>query len=128
MNADAPSPPALVVRVPAGAARRVFYVNRPAGVVLLTEMIVPRGAQVRAAAEIPGLAGVGVSTRGIAPDACRTDGTTTVCTRGQEWCPMPSARWRITFVKRSGPAGLVRMVFRIGPISSPAAPHGTAGE
>jgi hypothetical protein len=69
---------------------------------------------VSAFAEIPGIAGVGVSTRGISPDECRADGATTICTRGQEWCPMPPARWRVTFVKGAGPAGLVRLIFRVG--------------
>jgi hypothetical protein len=115
MNASPAPPPALIASLPAGAARRTFYVSEPAGVVLLTRLVVPRGAQVRVAAEIPGVAGVGVSTPGIAPDECRTDRTTTICTRGQEWCPLPSARWRITFDKRAGPAGTVRLLFRVGP-------------
>jgi hypothetical protein len=115
MQAAPPPVPALVVQLPAGAARRTVYVTRPAGVVLLTRMVVPRGVRISVAAVIPGLAGVGVSTRGVSPDECLTAGAITTCTRGQEWCPMPSARWRVTFVKGAGPAGPVRLMFRIGP-------------
>jgi hypothetical protein len=89
-------------------------VRRPAGVVLLTRVVVVRGARVAVAASIPGVAGVGVTTSGVFPDRCRTARETTVCTRGQEWCPMPSARWRVTFAKGAGPAGPVRLLFRVG--------------
>jgi hypothetical protein len=83
-------------------------------VVLLTWVGVPRGVRLSVDAVIPGVAGVGVSTSGIFPDRCLSAGATTVCTRGQEWCPMPSARWRVTFTKDAGPAGPVRLLFRVG--------------
>jgi hypothetical protein len=108
------TPPALVLQLPAGAASRTVLVRRGAGVVLLTRLIVTRGSRVSAAAEIPGIAGVAVSTPGRPQDVCRSAGATTTCTRGQEWCPMPVARWRITFTKRAGPAARVRLLFRVG--------------
>jgi hypothetical protein len=113
-TAPPPPVPGLVVQLPAGAARRTVYVRQQAGVVLLTRVMVVRGAQVSVAATIPGVAGVGVSTRGAFPDRCRTAGATTVCTRDQEWCPMPAARWRVTVAKGAGPAGPVRLLFRVG--------------
>jgi hypothetical protein len=82
--------------------------------VFLTRLVAPRGAHVSVAAEIPGVAGVAVSTPGRPPDSCRSAGATTTCTRDQEWCPMPAARWRITFTKRAGPAVRVRLLFGVG--------------
>jgi hypothetical protein len=108
--------PRALVRVGAGAARRSFWVRESAGVVLLTRIIAPHGTVASITAEVPGVAGVGVDTRsGSSPmNACRRAGPVDVCTRGQEWCPMPAARWRVTLTKRFGPAGVIRFVFRVG--------------
>ena len=107
--------PHTLVRVGAGAVRRSFWVREPAGIVLVIRIAVPHGTVASITAEIPGIAGVTVDTRsGSSPtNACRNAGPVDVCTRGQEWCPMPSARWRVTLSKRSGPAGGIRFVFRV---------------
>jgi hypothetical protein len=114
--AASPPSPALLVRVARGRVRRTFFVREPAGVVLLTQLVVPHGALAGVTAVIPGVAGVGVGTLdepgGV--DRCRRSGSVDVCTRDQEWCPMPAARWRITLVKRAGPAGVIRFRFRVG--------------
>jgi hypothetical protein len=107
------APPAIVVQLPRGAARRTIWVSRPAGAVETTEITVPRGTALGVMASIPGVAGVGVDTAPGPVDTCRGAGATIVCSRSQEPCPMPGARWRLTFLKRSGPAGPVRLVFRV---------------
>ena len=65
-------------------------------------------------AEIPGIAGIGVDTRRTATNTCRESARFTICSRGQEWCPLPAARWRIRLTKLSGPAGVIRFVFMVG--------------
>jgi hypothetical protein len=106
--------PAIVVQLPAGAARRTLWVDRPAGVVLATRFTGPRGISLRVFATIPGVAGVGVGGAPGRLDVCQDLAASTTCARAQEWCPMPAARWRVTLTKRSGPAGIVRVVFRVG--------------
>jgi hypothetical protein len=100
--------------VSAGPQRRTLWLRRPAGVVLLSRVIVPRGTVASVSAEIPGVAGVGVDTRDLVPNTCRAAARLVTCTRSQEWCPMPAARWRVTLVKRAGPAGVIRFVFVVG--------------
>jgi hypothetical protein len=107
-------PAAIVIRLPAGASTRAVWVERPAGVVLLTRISVPHGTQVNASMIIPTVAGVAVDTRDARPNRCRVGRTRDVCVRAQEWCPMPRARWRLRIAKRSGPAGTVRVEFRVG--------------
>jgi len=103
------------VRVSPGVLRRTLWLRRPAGVVLLSRIIVPRGTVATLRAEIPGVAGVAVDTGDRVPNTCRSAGGLVVCTRGQEWCPMPAARWRVTLIKRAGPAGTIRFLFVVGP-------------
>jgi hypothetical protein len=112
--AHPPDAPAIVVRLPAGAVRRTLWVDRPAGVVLTTRFTGPRGISLLVLATIPGVAGVGVGGAPRRLDVCRTLASRTTCVREQEWCPMPAARWRVTLTKRSGPAGVVRVTFRVG--------------
>jgi hypothetical protein len=104
----------IVVLMPAGAGRRTVWVARPAGVVLTTRFVGSRGISLSVVATIPGIAAVGVGGARGTLDACRDDATHTTCARDQEWCPMPAARWRVTLTKRSGPAGVVRVTFRVG--------------
>ncbi len=106
--------PAIVVSLPAGAARRTVWVDRPAGVVLATRFTGPRGISLRVLATVPGVAEVGVGGAAGTLDVCRDIGLRTTCSRAQEWCPMPAARWRVTLTKRAGPAGVVRFTFRVG--------------
>jgi hypothetical protein len=77
-------------------------------------MIVPRGTAASVSVEIPGIAGVAVDTRDLASNTCRSSGRLVVCTRWQEWRPMPAAGWRVTLVKWAGPAGVIRFVFVVG--------------
>jgi hypothetical protein len=107
------APPAIVVQLPRGAVHRTIWVTRPAGAVETTEITVPRGTALGVMATIPGVAGVGVDTASGPANTCRGVGATIICSRSQEPCPMPRARWRVTFLKRSGPSGPVRLVFRI---------------
>jgi hypothetical protein len=46
--------------------------------------------------------------------ACKRSGRRVVCTVGEEWCPMPAGTWRVRIRKRSGPAGAVKLTFRVG--------------
>jgi hypothetical protein len=114
LSPHAGASPAIVVHLPAGAARRTVWVGRPAGVVLATRFSGPRGISLRVFATIPGVAGVGVGGAPGRADVCRDVAARTTCVRAQEWCPMPAARWRVTLTKRSGPAGVVRVTFRVG--------------
>jgi hypothetical protein len=97
----ASAPPAIVVHLPAGPARRTVWIERPAGVVLRARISVPRGAAARASIMVPGVGGVVVRTSPAPPGS-------------PEPCPFPQARWRVAVVKTSGPAGDVRVDFRIG--------------
>jgi hypothetical protein len=114
MTVAAAAPPAIVFRLPAGPARRTFWVTRPAGVVVLTRIAVPRGARAKATIVVPGIGGVAVDTSGVLPGRCTLTRNGTVCVQSQEACPFPAARWRIAVVKRVGPAGVVRVDFRVG--------------
>jgi hypothetical protein len=101
----------------AGRARRAFYLRQPKGVVLLTRLTVTHGIGAYLTATIPSGAGVRVSSiaeRGDPLSPCRRRGRFDVCTQAQEWCPMPTAKWRILLVKVGGPAGLVRFDFAVG--------------
>jgi hypothetical protein len=109
------TPPAIVVRLPAGPARRVIEVERPQGVVLRTRLTVRSGVRASVLAEIPGVAGVGVRSWRFPGTTCARSAAAVVCDQSQEPCPMPAARWRVTIVKQRGPAGLVSFVFRVGP-------------
>jgi hypothetical protein len=102
------------LRVASGPQRRTLWLTRPAGVVLVSRLIVPRGVVASLSAEIPGVAGIGVDTTNAASNICRHSTAVDVCTRWQAECPMPAARWRVTLDKRSGPAGFIRFVFVVG--------------
>jgi hypothetical protein len=104
----------VLIRASAGLQRHRFWLRRPAGVVLLTRIVVPVGTAASVSAEIPGFASVGVDTHDFASNTCRTSAQVLICTRSQEWCPMPAARWRVTLEKRGGPAGVIRFVFLVG--------------
>jgi hypothetical protein len=102
--------------LPAGRAERRFVLHEHSGVILLSRLTVPVGVRAFVDATIPHLAGTRFSSvRGNDPAlACRRDGSFAVCTQSQEWCPMPSAVWRLHLVKRSGPAGRVRIDYVVG--------------
>lgn len=56
-----------------------------------------------------------------ASSACAHRGFRVICTVGEEACPMPSGIWVVTLRKLSGPAGVVKLRFRVG------SPPGTGG-
>ena len=104
--------------LPAGKVERRFSMREGAGVILLSRITVPHGVRAHLDAEIPHLAGTGVSTGTSRPDpalTCRRSGGYDVCTQAQEWCPMPAATWQMRLVKTSGPAGPIRIDFVVGP-------------
>ena len=118
MNGASATATTRTLWLPAASVSRAFTMSEPAGVILLNQVTVPHGMRVVVDATIPGVAGVSVSswTRPVAPSAsCETTGDLDVCTQGEEWCPMPAARWHVRVVKRAGPAGLVRFVLRVAP-------------
>ena len=115
-----PRPATTLARLSAGRGHRTLWLRRPAGVVLLSRITVLRGTTASVTAEIPGVAGVAVDTRAGPSNRCRPDGRLTACVRWQEACPMPAARWRVTFTKRDGPAGAIRFAFVVGEESGQA--------
>jgi hypothetical protein len=89
-----------------------FLMSEPAGVILLLRLTVPHGSRVSVTGRIPRLAGVAISTDGMAK--CRRHGAVDVCTQPAEWCPIPAAAWRFVLRKLAGPPGWVRIDFVIG--------------
>jgi hypothetical protein len=75
----------------------------------------PRGAVVRATVMIPGTTvPLALRAPGRAPwERCWSTRASTVCGASEEGCPMPVAGWRLTVEKLSGPAGRVRVWFRV---------------
>jgi hypothetical protein len=94
-----------------GPSRAAFTLHRPAGVILLFRLSVPHGARVAVSGRVPGVAGVGISTRN---PGCRRRGARDVCTQPMEWCSIDAAAWRFRLVKRAGPAGRVELQFVVG--------------
>jgi len=104
------------VRFGSGHASRVLLLHEPPGVIVLYRISAPRGADVRASVQIPG---VTVPLRIATPPtglqrSCRARGSRVTCTVGEEWCPMPEATWRVRLEKRAGPPGDVILTFRAG--------------
>lgn len=106
----------------AGNAVREFTFRERSGVIIVNRLTVPRGVRAFVDAQIPGIAGAGVSTwlRHRDPSlSCRSVGASKVCTQAEEWCPMPSAIWRFRLVKLGGPAGTIRFDYLVaGPPTS----------
>jgi hypothetical protein len=98
-----------------GRAVRTFALRERSGVILLNRMTAPRGASVVVDERIPHVAGARVTTppsrTAPSPSCHKTNNGSVACTQGEEWCPMPQATWRVRLVKRTGPAGLVRVDF-----------------
>ena len=102
----------------AGRAQRRFSMRERDGVMLLTRITASIGVHAFVDARIPHVAGTRFQTAGSRPDPplrCRPDGALDICTQSQEWCPMPAALWQMHLVKKSGPAGPIRVDFVIGP-------------
>jgi hypothetical protein len=96
----------------AGAERHRFTLRRPAGVVLLFRLTLPRGTRAYLTGRIGNVAGVGISTDHNA--SCRERGRFLVCEQGVEWCPLPRGTWGFRLHKVSGPAGQARLEFVVG--------------
>jgi hypothetical protein len=104
------------VRFGGGHELRALVLNEPAGVILLYRISAPRGTDVRASVQIPGVtARLQIATPPTAlPRSCTSRRSRVTCTVGEEWCPMPEATWRVRLEKRAGPAGDVILTFRVG--------------
>lgn len=113
-------PPHRTLNVPAGRVVRRFTLREPNGFIRLFRLVVPHGVRADVTATIPGLAGVRIDSAPVctydvhANPTCRRTGPYDVWTEGEEACPMPPAVWHLRLVKASGPAGRIRVVFRVG--------------
>jgi hypothetical protein len=110
--ADARAVRAHVLELGQGAERHRFTLERPAGVVLLFRLTLPRGTRAYLTGRIGSVAGVGISTDHHG--SCRARGATVVCEQEVEWCPLPRGTWGFRLHKLSGPAGTARLEFVIG--------------
>jgi hypothetical protein len=107
-----------LLRLGEGQAQATSSLREPNGVILLARISVPNGVRAYVHASIPGGAGITIPTVQSGSDpslSCQVSGGARVCTQAVEWCPMPKADWTLQVVKQSGPAGLVRVDFVIGP-------------
>jgi hypothetical protein len=117
-NPVAGRPDSMVVWAPAGESVSRVEVSEPAGVIRLLRVVAPRGTHMTVTGVIPGLAGVTIPIprdHRINAETCLRHSSTTVCTEGEEACPMPPATWEFRVRKVTGPAGRVRIDFVVGP-------------
>lgn len=93
-----------------------FRLHEPAGVILLYRISAPRGVKVHGTAQLPLITvPLHIATRRPGPaSSCVELPSRIVCTVGEEWCPMPEGTWHFRVDKLSGPAGDVRLWFRVG--------------
>lgn len=110
--ADAQAVRAQVLELGQGAERHRFTLKRPAGVVLLFRLTLPRGTRAYLTGRIGSVAGVGISTDHNR--SCGVRGATVVCEQEVEWCPLPRGTWGFRLHKLSGPAGTARLEFVVG--------------
>ena len=100
-----------------GYAQASSTVREPAGTVVQARISAPRGVHAYAAATLIGQAQVEISTVPNAADptlSCQVRCLLNECTEAFQWCPMPGATWQLRVVKRSGPAGVVRLDLYVG--------------
>jgi hypothetical protein len=92
-----------------------FRLHEPEGTIRLYRISAPRGAKVRAFAEIPDVTvPLRIATGPTGPSsACANVGARVTCTVGEEGCPMPEATWHFRVEKLAGPAGNVIVSFRV---------------
>lgn len=112
-----PLPTTRTFNLGSGHADRRFTLREHSGVILLARLTVRRGVRAYVDATIPHLAGTRFSTPRPNDPAlsCKTRGPDEMCTQSEEWCPMPTALWRLHLVKLSGPAGPVRVDYVVAP-------------
>jgi hypothetical protein len=107
-------PEPITVRFGPGRQAAAFTVRRGAGVILAYRLSAPAGAVVRASVRLPGItAALPLEMSGRAGAHCTRAHGRRLCAIPMEACPMPAGRWRLRIVKRSGPAGAVRLTFRV---------------
>jgi hypothetical protein len=106
----------VTVRFGEGRGSASFRLREPDGVILLYRLRAPIGTNVRGVTRLPSVsAGLSIATTELGPSSsCRHDAGTTICTVGEEWCPMPAGTWHVRLRKLAGPAGNVTLVFRVG--------------
>src|SRR5438270_11855457 len=108
--------PVHSVRLGRGSAAASFVLREPGGVILDYRISAPAGTRLRAWTQIPGTtAPLEISmSRPPSAGACRRRSGRLVCSQGEEWCSMTPAAWSVRILKRSGPAGMVRLRFVVG--------------
>ncbi len=119
-------PPAVSTRLGRGHRSAVLRLREPAGAIRLYRLTVPAGARVRATVQLLPDVTVPLEIRSVpfAPtSACVARRASTVCTVGEEACPMPAGVWRVRIEDAAGPAGRVTVRLRVGP----ARPHPRSG-
>jgi hypothetical protein len=95
-----------------------FRLHQPSGTIRLYRLVAPRGARIRASAQLPRIT---VPLRIATPSsACSNFRTRVSCIVAEEGCPMPKGRWRFRVEKRAGPAGEVTLTFRVGSARTPS--------
>jgi hypothetical protein len=127
-GAVAPSAYSASLHFDRGRQTLSFRLHEPAGVILLYRLTAPRGAEIRASAQLPRVTvPLWIATAPAGPSSpCTELGTRLSCTVGEEWCPIPEGNWRFRVDKRAGPAGDVMLVFRVGNPPAQAAARGDA--
>ncbi|HEY3763536.1 MAG TPA: hypothetical protein VGL44_00135, partial [Gaiellales bacterium] len=91
-------PPAVSVRLGRGHRSAVRRLREPAGAIRLYRLSLPAGARVRATVQLrPDVTGpLEIRSVPFAPSsACVPRRMRTVCTVGEEACPMPAGVWRV---------------------------------
>jgi hypothetical protein len=93
-----------------------FRLHEPAGTILLYRISAPRGARIRAFAQLPHVTvPLWIASGPAGPNGpCTNLAARISCTVGEEGCPMPEGTWHFQVEKRAGPAGDVIVWFRIG--------------
>jgi hypothetical protein len=91
-----------------------FHLHEPAGVILLYRVSAPRGSDIRASAQLPGVTVPLLITTAAIDESCTERGLRVICTVGVEGCPLPAGTWRFRVEKLDGPAGNVKLWFQVG--------------
>jgi hypothetical protein len=112
---DAPTHVA-VLHFDGGRQALSFGLSEPSGVILLYRISVPQGTEVRGSARLPRITvPLRIATTPGGPSSnCSALPRRVRCTVGEEWCPMPAGTWVFRVEKLTGPAGDVKLWFRVG--------------
>jgi hypothetical protein len=105
------------LRFDSGRQTLRFLLRESAGVILTYRLTAPSGADIRASARLPGVTvplWIGTTTPFGPNGWCTEAGERITCKVSEEWCPMPEGTWRFRVEKVAGPAGVVRLWFRVG--------------